>query len=164
MKRLASLVVAGLAFGSATISNGAAYAEEVVAGLKLGITQAEALTSLGNSASIARVSGSWGDQIIWTSRISAQLCNGRVVAISEALPGGVHEFARLTKDETAVRGSALLNPLNGLSSQGEHSTLAAEWAVAGGVYRLTLSADTNGHLSLSRQIHWNRICGASPKK
>ncbi|WP_143324192.1 hypothetical protein [Caulobacter sp. X] len=164
MKRLASLVTAGLAIGLAMVST-TASAEEAIAGLKLGAPREDVRRAFGFQVSVARISDGWGDEIMFEPHgFQVQLCDGRAVSITEHLPGGVHEFARLAKNETAARGPAQLNPLNGVSAQGETSTVAAEWPVANGLFRLTLSSDPTGQLSISRQLHWNKTCGKSPKE
>lgn len=164
MSKLAFLVSTGLAIGLAMASTSAS-AEEAIAGLKLGTPRTEVLKAFGGQVSIARISGPWGDEMMWEPHgFQVQLCDGRAVSITEHLPGGVHAFARLAQDETLARGAAQFNALNGLSAHGENSTIAAEWQIAGGTFRLALSSDFNGQLSISRQIYWNRTCGISPKE
>ena len=164
MKVLASLVPAGLAVGLAMASVPAS-ADDAIAGLKLGAPREDVRRVFGIQVATARISDGWGDEIMFEPHgFQVQLCDGRAVSITEHLPGGVHEFARLTKSEIATRGRAQLNSLNGVSARGENSTMAAEWPISNGVFRMTLSSDAIGQLSISRQIHWNRTCDASPKE
>lgn len=120
-----------------------------------------ALRTLGASSSIAALTDGWGDEGLWNrSGLDVQLCDNRVVAITQSLPGGFHEFSRLVKQEAEVRGTPSLNALNGLSEAGENSTLAAEWHSGGEVFRLTLWVQNSDEPRISKQVHWNRYCNA----
>lgn len=134
-----------------------------LAGISLGMTEAEALAKIGATTQAAAVAQSWGDKLFSNdSGVSLQTCKGRVAHVSIQVPGGFHELAAILQRETDMRGVATLSATNGAQGADAVSKIFASWPIPdNGTYVVTYSAIGRGPAVIGRSIQRNEICRPS---
>jgi hypothetical protein len=114
-----------------TLATPALSQENIIPGVRLGQTEAEAQAVFQGRRSEIR-GGKQGAALLLRNGDHVGVCNGRVFSISRKIGSDLHAFADTVLDQTNRLGDPAMTPRHIRTADGEISTLGAEWALSGG--------------------------------
>lgn len=134
-----------------TLATPALAQENIIPGVRLGQTEAEAQAVFQGRRSEIR-GGRPGSVIIIRGGDHLAICNGRVTSVSRKIGSDLHAFTDTVEDQITRLADPIMIPRHIRTADGEISTLGAEWSFSENrVYKISMLY-TNGQMDVTESF------------
>ena len=134
-----------------TLATPAMAQENIIPGVRLGQTEAEAQAVFQGRRNEIR-GGRPGSALIIRNGDHVGVCNGRVTSISRKVGSDLHAFTDMVEDQIGQLGDPIMIPRHIRTGDGEISTLGAEWSFSGNRVYIVSMLYTAGQMDVTESI------------